>query len=396
LTTVRHPLFAGLKLWGLTPFWLRKSSAEPPGVFDEMITMPIHRESFTRCVFPEMEVKAMANVLSQPPTQEMKKDASESSERVDQAVFDLRTPEEPLRPSVLIVEDNLVNQKVAVGLFEKLGCRVYVAESGDRALTLLQERAIDVVMMDWELPGMDGFEAARAIRELEAANRLKRCGSMTRIPSESEFRPCSHLPIVGMTAHGQTEKNQFRWRPVMDDCLAKPILMKDLAHVLERWVGFKVSQVKKHQFSSIEADLEGQVGGHSLEVSIAQKNEPLAPGEIPDLYDFSGALGFMEGDETLLHSLFQIFLDTAPDLIQGVQNAMASQDRQSFQRHAHQLKGALFAINATHQAIGAEQLEVAALGAPFSSLHHQVREMEQDVEALMTLLRDRLSVVSKR
>ncbi len=390
LTTVRTPLFAGLKVWGLTPFWLRKSRAEPPGVFDEMITMPIHREPFTRYVFPEMELKAMANVVSQPPTQEMKNHEPESSERVDQADLGLRNREEPLCPSVLIVEDNPVNKKVAVGLFEKLGCRVYVVESGDQALTLIQERAIDVVMMDWELPGMDGFETARAIRELEAANRLERCGSMSGLSSESGFRPCSHLPIVGMTAHGQTEKNQFRWRPVMDDCLAKPIHMQDLAHVLERWVGFKVPQVSKHQFSSNDADLQGVVGGNSLEVSIAHMNEPIAHREIPALYDFSGALGFMEGDETLLHSLFQIFLDTAPDLIQGVQDAMASQDRQSFQRHVHQLKGALFALNATHQAIAAEQLEVAALVAPFSSLHHQIREIEQSVKALMTLLRDRL------
>jgi HPt (histidine-containing phosphotransfer) domain-containing protein len=156
-----------------------------------------------------------------------------------------------------------------------------------------------------------------------------------------------------------------------------------------------VSQVKKYQFSSNETGLEGQVRGNSLEVPIAQINEPVVHRETPDIYDFSSALGFMEGDETLLHSLFQIFLDTAPDLIQGIQDAMASQDRQSLQRHVHQLKGALCAIHAKHQTIGAEQLEDAALVTPFSSLYYQVREMEQDVDALMTLLRDWLSVMSK-
>ncbi|MEX2491894.1 MAG: response regulator, partial [Nitrospirales bacterium] len=395
LTTVRRPEFAGLKLWGLTPFWLRKSGAEHPGVFDEMITLPIHREAFTRCVYPEMEVQAMANGFSQPPTQEMTSDDLESSESVNQAVIGIKISDEQRCPSVLIVEDNLVNQKVAVGLFEKLGCRVYVAESGDRALPLLQEVAIDVVMMDWELPGMDGFETARAIRELEDANRLKQCESLGRIPSESAFQPCSHLPIVGMTAHGQTEKNQFLWRPVMDDCLSKPIHRQDLVQVLERWVGFKVSQGKKHQFSSNETGLEGQVAGNSLEAPIVQIHEPVAPRETSAVYDFSGALGFMEGDETLLHSLFHIFLDTAPDLIHGIQDAMASQDRQSLQHQVHQLKGALVALHATHQTKGTEQLEVAALVAPFSSLHHQVRELERDVEALMTLLRDWLSVASK-
>jgi len=396
LTTVRTPLFAGLKLWGLRPFWLRKSGAELPGVFDEMITMPIHREPFTRFVFPEMDVRATANVLTQPPTPELAKPKPESSKRVDQAVVGFSNRERPLCPSVLIVEDNPVNQKVAVGLFEKLGCRVYVAESGDQALSLIQEHAIDVVMMDWELPGMDGFETARAIRELEAANRLERCGPMRGLSSESGFRPCSHLPIVGMTAHGQTEKNQFRWRPVMDDCLAKPIHMQDLAHVLERWVGFRVPSVREQPLSSSDADLQGHVGWNSPLVPLAQMNEPVANREVADFYDFAGALEFLEGDETLLYSLFQIFLDTAPHLIQGMQDAMASEDRQGFQGHVHQLKGALYALNALHQAKAAERLETEVSVGLFSELEPCVRWMEHEVAELMILFRDTLLVRSKK
>ena len=390
LTKVQKPVFAGLKLWGLTPFWLRKSCAESLGVFDEMIAMPIHREAFIRCVFPEWEAKTMPNVVSSPKTQEMKKHEPEYLKQMVQTDPGFRNREESHCPSVLIVEDNPVNQKVAVGLFEKLGCRVYVVESGDQALTLIQERAIDVVMMDWELPGMDGFETARIIRELEADNCLKQRGSMSGLSSESDFRPCSHLPIVGMTAHGQMEKNHFRWGSVMDDCLAKPIHMQDLAHVLERWVGFKVPQAAGHQFSSNDGDLQGYVGGKSFEGSIGHKQELVAHREIPDFYDFSSALSSVEGDETLLYSLFQIFLETAPDLIVAIQDGVTSQDRQSLKHHAHQLKGALFALNATQQALVAEQLEGTVLAAPFSSLHRQVKEMVQSVEDFMSLLRDRL------
>ena len=90
------------------------------------------------------------------------------------------TEQERLSPSVLIVEDNPVNQKVAAGLFDKLGCHVHIAESGTQALLLVQEYDLDLIMMDWDLPGMDGFETAHAIRELEKTNRLERRGPLSK------------------------------------------------------------------------------------------------------------------------------------------------------------------------------------------------------------------------
>ncbi|MDH5429308.1 MAG: ATP-binding protein, partial [Nitrospirota bacterium] len=396
LKTLRTSQSERVKLWGLTPFWLRKSPAESPGLFDEMMTLPIHRETFIRSLCPGMEEKVTVDRISQSVTQKLICHEPERLARVDQPVLGVSHRETWPGPSVLIVEDNPVNQKVAVGLFEKLGCLVSVAESGDQALTLIQEQAVDVVMMDWELPGMDGFETARAIRALESTNRLQRSEAMSWLSSESRSRPCSHLPIVGMTAHGQTEKNQFRWRPFMDDCLAKPIHMQDLAQVLERWVGFKVPPGNHLPLSSEEADVPGARKRHGREESFEKGPRPasMALDSSVHLYDFSGALTFMEGDEGLLYSLFQIFLETAPDLMQGIQSAMASQDRSSVQRHVHQLKGALCALHASHLAERAERLEGAALVDPFPDLQDQVHAMKREVEALMTLLRTRLSEVN--
>jgi len=148
--------------------------------------------------------------------------------------------------------------------------------------------------------------------------------------------------------------------------------------------------------SSSDADLQGHVGWNSPLVPLAQMNEPVANREVADFYDFAGALEFLEGDETLLYSLFQIFLDTAPHLIQGMQDAMASEDRQGFQGHVHQLKGALYALNALHQAKAAERLETEVSVGLFSELEPCVRWMEHEVAELMILFRDTLLVRSKK
>ena len=395
LKVVRASSFSKVKLWGLTPFWLRKGNEDSLMAFDAMITMPIHRDQLYRCVFGEPEVAAVENVIEQREAQEGKEREPELVQRANPAVEDHKSEQDRLRPSVLIVEDNPVNQKVAAGLLEKLGCQVYVAESGGQALNLIQEYHVDVVMMDWELPGMDGFETARAIRELEKSNRLARRGAWSQTQPASGSPPCLHLPIVGMTAHGHIERKESRWGHVMDDCLAKPVHLQDLANVIEQWVGFN-AQAGDDQVSSSDARLQGNVGGNSTVGPLERVSVPVNQQKACDIYDYSAALESIDGEEILLHSLFQIFLDTGPNLIQGMRDAIASEDRQRFQRHAHQLKGALCALNARQQAIVTERLEAEASVALFSELQTMFEAMEHEVEALMTLFRDTLLVRIKK
>jgi HPt (histidine-containing phosphotransfer) domain-containing protein len=98
----------------------------------------------------------------------------------------------------------------------------------------------------------------------------------------------------------------------------------------------------------------------------------------------------MEGDKVLLYSLFKIFLETKANLIHGMKEGIATEDRPHFQRKAHQLKGALYALNATHQAKIVENLEIIALVCPLSQLENQVKEVEKEVEALIPVFRDAL------
>ncbi len=384
---VRATNFSHLRIWGLKHFWMRNESEGSSGLFDGMIAMPIHREQLYHCVLGEPNRFVDTIVLSEEGRHDVQ--APQGGDAKGRNGHDLYShDQENDRHSILVVDDNAVNRKVAVGLFEKLGCQVYVAESGDQALNLVQEYHVDVVMMDWELPGMDGFETARAIRALEDANRLK--PSYLSNPQSGKVGSSffGHLPIVGMTAHGHSERSVADWESVMDDCLAKPVHLQDLANVLERWV-----KPKSHDAELQSPLADDPVVGHQTEA----RTDPLEV--IPELrgqqhqeemYDYSAALDSMEGDEILLHSLFEIFLETAPSIMKCVREAMSAGDRTAVQRHVHQLKGALFALNASHQAVMAEQLEGEISACSIAQLENLVTVMERDVTVMMTMLRQAL------
>jgi len=118
---------------------------------------------------------------------------------------------------VLLVEDNRVNQKLASRMLDKLGCKVDLAIDGLEALDLMDDKCYDVVLMDCQMPRMDGFEATRRIRARELSGT-------------------GRVPIVALTASAMKEDRELCLDSGMDDFLAKPIRGKDLKATVERWV----------------------------------------------------------------------------------------------------------------------------------------------------------------
>ena len=120
-------------------------------------------------------------------------------------------PVSPAGPAmrILLTEDNLVNQRVKLRVLEKAGHSVTVAANGLEAMTALEEREFDLILMDIQMPEMDGFEATAAIRELEKASG-------------------AHIPIVAMTAHAMKGDQERCLAAGMDDYISKPIRHQDL------------------------------------------------------------------------------------------------------------------------------------------------------------------------
>jgi len=121
------------------------------------------------------------------------------------------------RPVVLLADDNEVNRMVAGETLKRLGCEVAMAEDGRQALELMQQRAFSIVLMDCQMPVMDGYESTKKIRQLSGA--------------------ACHVPVIALTAHAMTGDRDKCLAAGMNDYLAKPFTLDTLQEKLERWTG---------------------------------------------------------------------------------------------------------------------------------------------------------------
>jgi len=385
-------LLQDVKIWSLKPFWLRKDDEDKNFWLDGMITLPIHREQFYQCILGKVGYRGKLDLIS-----EAGRHACENAKR-GKDFLEISPKTENKGPSVLVVEDNPVNQTVAAGMLRKLGCHVTIVETGTQALNILKEMDVDCIVMDWELPEMDGLTTTRIIREMESTGRLIPKNSYWRRQHASVSSPVSHIPIIGMTAHVLPEQGQQCLMNGMDECLSKPVHMQDFEKVLQRWVGFISSATMPTSLKAEgcfnwsgsdpafikNAGFGNDMGEHSLGQTSVEK------------FDVSAALQAMEGDEALLYSLFEIFNETAPALIQGMKKSIQMKDRQNFQRQAHQMKGALSAVHAGHQAKMLEKLEKESCFASFSNLHSEMEELEHVIQKLVYAFQSLVSLRGER
>jgi signal transduction histidine kinase/CheY-like chemotaxis protein len=146
------------------------------------------------------------------------------------------------RARILVAEDNVVNQKVAIKFLEKLGCRADVVADGREALEALTRIPYDLVLMDCRMPEMDGFHATREIRRREALGEGQGARSQRSVsiplPSASSPSPAAprRVPIIAMTANAMEGDREACLNAGMDDYLSKPLILPELRRVLHRWI----------------------------------------------------------------------------------------------------------------------------------------------------------------
>ncbi len=192
---------------------------------------------------------------------------------------------------VLVVEDNIVNQKVAQRMLADLGCRVDVAANGREALEMIEVAQYDLVLMDVQMPEMDGLEATIELRLREGGPKV--------------------LPVVAMTAHAMPADRERCLAAGMNAYVSKPISRRDLVRVLRRFTAAP-AEVSPDTAASVGAD---------------------APCDLEWLYDNYDA------DRTAVRSLVELFVHRAGELLDQLTVATEAGDRQEQRRCAHALKG---------------------------------------------------------
>ncbi|MCP4699312.1 MAG: response regulator [Gammaproteobacteria bacterium] len=234
--------------------------------------------------------------------------------------------------NILLAEDNHVNQTVAMMMLDEMGHRVTIAENGSEALQQLAQTVFDLVLMDVQMPVMDGISATREIRRQEAQG-----GSFGQ----------SRLPIIAMTAHAMQGDRERCLEIGMDDYVTKPISLPALQNALNNIISQKPPEEPaptKNKAAETAPSLpeEHSAGQADIETGVI---------------DLSGLSQMLKNNKSAMLKLIQIFLDDLPGLLAAIDNALQNNDMPALCREAHSLKSAIGNFGATEAAELAFELE---------------------------------------
>jgi two-component system sensor histidine kinase/response regulator len=247
------------------------------------------------------------------------------------------------RGRILLAEDNEINRQVALNLLEKQGYRVDTVSNGLEALEALKRTKYAAVLMDCQMPEMDGFEATQAIRESERVDGL-------------------HIPIIALTANAMQGDRERCLAAGMDGYVSKPIRGKELFDTIDRLAPFGVRGDAKRP----EDEKPGDQGQEAL--------------------DQDTAVARLGGDLRLFRKLAGLFLNDAPGLMSAIREAVSQGDNRTVEQASHKLKGSAGYFCAESVGKAALTLETFGRSGDLSSAEAACRELEEAMQALNSQL----------
>jgi two-component system, sensor histidine kinase and response regulator len=242
---------------------------------------------------------------------------------------------------ILLADDNAINRELTVRILSKRGHTVTAVENGKLAVEAAEAQNFDVVLMDVQMPEMDGFEATAMIRRNEQANGR-------------------HLPIIAMTAHAMKGDRESCLAAGMDGYISKPIRAQELLEVTESFAG-------------------------------TSRPTPSVDDQVDSVLDRETALERVDGDATLLADLAKLFCDQSPRMLSNIQDAITRKDADELRRAAHLLKGSVstFAAQAAIEAtLKLERIarsgELMAAADAYAVLAAEIRRVRAALQDLMS------------
>jgi CheY-like chemotaxis protein len=240
---------------------------------------------------------------------------------------------------VLLVEDNPVNQMLVLCLLEKQGHHIETAQNGKEALAALQQQHFDLVLMDVQMPEMDGFEATKAIRF-------------------EEMQSGRHVPIIAMTAHAMKGDRERCLETGMDGYVAKPIQSEELTKVIDRL----------------------------FPVRAADEPSPLPPTAPTGALDRATLLARVGGREDRLRRIAAVFLEESARLMVEIRAAIDQRSGSRVAQAAHTLKGALGLFDVQNATEAAQRLEEIARSASLEGAEESFQALRLEVDRLRQII----------
>ncbi|HYH10677.1 MAG TPA: response regulator [Thermoanaerobaculia bacterium] len=249
----------------------------------------------------------------------------------------------PSRARVLVVEDNSVNQLVALGQLQRLGHEAIVAASGHEAIEVIREQTFDLVLMDCQMPDIDGYEATRRIRQLDT--------------------PAAKTPIIAITAHALAGEREKCLAAGMNDYLAKPVSLEQLGAVIRLWASKQSTHAAAEATTETFEDDEQQV---------------------LDRERVSSFLAISRQQEGFLDGLVRTFRQDVPSRLDALRAAASSGDAHDLAFAAHALKSSSGSVGARRMYLVASQIEQAARGGRIDGAAAAIEQLSAEFSRVMT------------
>jgi len=260
---------------------------------------------------------------------------------------------------VLLAEDNEINQQVAREILEQAGLVVEIANNGKEAVEMAEKNQYDAILMDIQMPILDGFAATRAIRDLQD-------------PVSNTQHPAPSIPIIAMTAHAMVGDREKSIAGGMNDHVTKPINPAELYRVLLKWVKPGEREIPDY-----------------LAAKLAQvkKDESTLPSKLPGI-DIRSGLSRLGNNEKLYRSLLVKFYKEYAGSTNQIKDALKNKDQELGTRLAHTVKGVAGNLGARDlQAAGAD-VEEAIKNNNLGNIDELLDTFEQNIKTIMNGLQD--------
>jgi two-component system sensor histidine kinase/response regulator len=254
------------------------------------------------------------------------------------------------RLRILLAEDNPINRALAAGLIEKRGHVLLQVTNGQEAVIAARDESIDLILMDVQMPEMDGFEATRRIREEQQQGGRR-------------------VPIIAITAHAMTGDRERCLAEGMDDYISKPIRKEELMKIIDRVVAERPLRV---------VPAPGAV--------VAKVMPEPQPAQEASMYSREELRERFDGDDEIIGRVAVLFRQDTPRLLNAARNSIELRSPEQLARTAHTLLSSYGVLGAMGAWELAHRLELEAKGENYSDLQQTFKSLEQETDRIQAAL----------
>ena len=269
--------------------------------------------------------------------------------------------------SILLVEDYPANQMIATEHLENAGYHVDLAEDGKQAIDAFKCKHYGLILMDVQMPVMDGYQATKAIRKLES-----KLAAMNKINADETMR---RVPIIAMTGHTMSENKTICLEAGMDDFLSKPYTREGLLSMASKWLELSAKVVIQ------------PVLAQNPNVETSQDIVPIAV-HADNPIDIEKAIEEFEGDKQFLSEVIEGFTMEVIEQIGTIRKALSCGDAETVRNMAHSIKGGAANITARAASRVAFELEIKGKIKELNGAGEIVDNLEREFETLRKFIQE--------